>query len=292
MNSLMLHPKCNRRGHEADTSRRFPGETTTSHRRLPVSRALLKRIFTIGVAVLTSWVFSNGAVASDASTAFDAANKLYEAGKFTEAAGAYEQLIQSGHVSDTLYFNLGNACYKAGNNGLAIAAYRRAAQMSPRDPSVRFNLQFVRHKVNGNDTVADPWWHRALHALGLNEWTVLTALGLWLWFLLLALAQWRPSLKTTLQKYLLACGLVTVFLAIFLGARAQDYYFDQPAIVTAREAVVRKGPLADSQSAFAVQDGMELAVLDQKGDWLEVSDAHGRSGWLKRTEVLELRPGA
>src|SRR5450756_8753 len=73
------------------------------------------------------------AKATSAESDFDAANKLYEQGKFTEAVGAYEKLIQSGSGSAALYFNLGDACFKAAQVGRALVAYRQAAQLSPRD---------------------------------------------------------------------------------------------------------------------------------------------------------------
>jgi hypothetical protein len=43
--------------------------------------------------------------AADTSAGFDSANKLYEQGKFSEAAAAYQQMIQSGTSSSALYFN-------------------------------------------------------------------------------------------------------------------------------------------------------------------------------------------
>src|SRR5262249_50947196 len=99
--------------------------------------------------------------------AFDAANKLYEQGKFNEAASAYEKLVQSGQVSAALYFNLGNAFFKAGQVGRAIAEYRRAEQLTPRDPDLRANLQFARKQIQG-PTLAASRWHDWLGKLSLN----------------------------------------------------------------------------------------------------------------------------
>src|SRR5438046_9782179 len=80
---------------------------------------------------------------------FEQANKLYEQGKFKEAAAAYQSLTDHGVEAPAVYFNLGNAWYKAGQNGLAVAAYLRAERLAPRDPSDRFTFYFVRHKFNG-----------------------------------------------------------------------------------------------------------------------------------------------
>ena len=56
-------------------------------------------------------------------SAFESANKLYEEGKYSEAATAYARLLQTGETSPALYFNLGNAFFKSGQIGRAIAAF-------------------------------------------------------------------------------------------------------------------------------------------------------------------------
>ena len=104
------------------------------------------------------------------------------------------------------------------------------------------------------------------------------------------MTQWRRELKQTLRSYITIFGMTGALFAVCLGATLYDCYSSQPAVVITREAIVRIGPLDGSRSAYAVQDGMELSVLDQKDDWLQVSDARRRTGWLKRTDVLLLKP--
>src|SRR5215469_5260146 len=85
-------------------------------------------------------LFALGVVAAGGATAesaFDEANKLYEQGKYTEAANGYEKILQSGQVSAAVLYNLGNAFFKSGQLGRAIATYRRAQQLAPRDPDLR-----------------------------------------------------------------------------------------------------------------------------------------------------------
>ena len=55
---------------------------------------------------------------------FEEANRLYETGRFAEAAALYRVAATNG-VSATLLFNLGNAHFKAGQLGQAMAAYQR-----------------------------------------------------------------------------------------------------------------------------------------------------------------------
>ena len=236
------------------------------------------------------------ALAEDTAT-FDAANKLYEQGKFIEAAAAYQQLLPANPRSETLCFNLGNARFKAGQIGRAIAAYRQAERLSPREPGVRFNLQFARKKVSGGDAPVGPAWQRASAALTLNEWTLLAAAALWLWFVLLALREWRPSWRSALSGYTATTGGVLLLLVGCVAAAANFHFNTTAAVVVVQDAILRSGPLEEAKVLRQLRDGVEVTVLDQKelalGDqkqtWLQVRDGANAPGWLKSDQVIVLR---
>jgi tetratricopeptide (TPR) repeat protein len=222
--------------------------------------------------------------AADISNGFDAANKLYEEGKFPEAASAYEKLIQSRTVSPAVYFNLGNAYFKSGQLGRSIAAYRNAARITPRDPDVRANLEFVRGRVQ-NPTQPPSHWQRSLAALTLNEWAILTAVALWLWLVLLAAIQLRPMLRQSLRALLWFSAIATLALGGCLAA-AWSSDSAKTAIVVASDVATHNGPLDEAPTGATVHDGAELDVLDTKNDWLQVRVDNQRVGWLKRDQVI------
>ena len=219
------------------------------------------------------------------ATAFEAANKLYEEGKYSEAATAYAKLLQTGQTSAALYFNLGNAFFKSGQIGRAIGAYRLAAQITPRDPDVRANLQFARNQAQG-PTLPPGRWQRWLGRLSLNEWTVLAAGAVWLWLFLLAVRQWWPGLRAVLRGYVLTSAILAGLLCACAAVAFYNVRLARVAIVITNEAVVRHGPLAESQTAFTAHDGAELRMLDQKEEWLQVSAGPRQVGWLRRDQVI------
>jgi hypothetical protein len=227
--------------------------------------------------------------AGEGPAPFEQASQLYEQGKFTEAAAAYEQLLQSGHRTLPVYFNLGNAWFKAGQPGRSIAAYLHAERLAPRDPNVRFNLGFVRKKVTGTDAHPVPAWRRTLTALTVNEWATLTAGAWWMCFGLLAWQEVQPAWRRALQSYVVTLGVLTLLFG--LGLVASSRLVASPlAVVIAREAVVRLGPLDESHIAFRLREGTEVGVTDEKrvGDqqwWLQIRDESGQSGWVKRDQV-------
>jgi tetratricopeptide (TPR) repeat protein len=243
------------------------------------------KIIFLHLLIALATLLSMSATAASFDTDFDAANKLYGQGKFPEAAGVYEKMIQSGAVSPALYFNLGDAYFKSAQIGHAIAAYRRAAQMTPRDADIRANLQFARNQVTG-PTMPASRWEKALSQLSLNEWTWLTVLAFWTLFIFLAVRQLRPQWRNS--GFVLGAAAAFVIFGAGLGVMVFLHHQDL-AVVVDRQATIRTGPFEESPDSFTANDGAELQVLDQKDNWLQVTDGHGRVGWLKR-EIVAVIP--
>ena len=220
-----------------------------------------------------------------AADAFEQANQLYERGQFTEAAAAYETLVRAGTVSPALFFNLGNAHFKAGHMGQALLNYRRAEALAPRDPDLRANLKFARNCVPGANLRPVSRWARWLPKLTVNETTLAAAATFWLWLSLLTLRQIRPATRKPLRTATVLAGLGSALLIAMAAAHWHARRAVVTAIVVVPEATVHAGPLDQSPGAFTVRDGLELEVVDTKDDWLRVTDAGGRLGWLKREQA-------
>jgi hypothetical protein len=236
-------------------------------------------------SLLSAWLLCGGVLfASDVTANFPAANQFYAEGKFPEAAKAYEAILNSGAVSENLLFNDGNAEFKSGSLGRAIAAYRRAAMLAPRDADVRANLEFARNQVQGS-TVRESHWQSWLGALTLNEWTALAVITLWVAFLLFAAMQIRPALKNVLHGFARIAMVVAIVFCACLATAATIHSSKSVAVVVLPDAVTRSGPFSDAQNVFAVHDGAELAVLDQRNGWVQVSDGSGRTGWMQGAQV-------
>lgn len=243
-------------------------------------RVSFRTLLLLLTALAIGGVWEGAAASSDVPAQFDAANKLYEEGKFTEAVAAYEAIRQGGVTSPALYFNLGNALFKSARIGRALAAYRRAEQLSPRDPDVRANLRFTRNQVQG-PTKLPSRIERWLRMLSLNEWTTLAAVSFWLTFISLAAAQLKPRLAQSLRNLTIIAAVAMAIFITCLGLAFAYQAGTETAIVVVHEVPVRNGPFDESPDAFKVHDGAELQVLDRKDNWLQVTDGRRRPGWLR-----------
>jgi tetratricopeptide (TPR) repeat protein len=230
--------------------------------------------------------------AADIASAFEAANKLYEQGRYSDAVNGYNQLLASGNVSEALYFNLGNAQFKLGQLGRAIASYREARQLAPRDGELRANLQFARTRARGGSTYHNDRLRVWLGNVSLNEWTLLTAVAFWALFILLALGQWKAELKSKLRSYIVTAAGAAVLFGLCLCLALKLDYLTPSAIVVTGEADVRNGPLDESPGIYKVRDGAELEVVDRKDGWLQVLDPAQRIGWVRQDQVLIFDSGA
>jgi tetratricopeptide (TPR) repeat protein len=239
-------------------------------------------------AILIALVFAVKIFAGNVAADFSAANKLYAEGKFSDAANIYEKILAADAASASLLFNYGNAEFKSGNLGKAIAAYRRSELIAPRDPEIRANLNFVRNQVQGA-TVRQNIWQNWLGNFSLNEWTIFAAAAFWLTFILIAATQIRPALAPKLKGATWVFAALTIFFGAIFGIQAADHFSKQTAVVISTEAMARSGPFDDAQNAFAIHDGAELLVLNQHGDWMQVTDGSGKTGWLpvKQVEILQ-----
>jgi tetratricopeptide (TPR) repeat protein len=267
-------------------SRRNPGVHSTSDSPTRSAHGGLLRPLGAFALALVIWAAPGVLPAAELIPgAFDAANKLYEQSKFTEAAAAYQKLLASGQASPAIYFNLGNAYFKSGQMGRAVAAYRQAELITPRDPDIRANLQFARNQVQ-SPTVAVPGWQKWLQKLSLNEWTWLGVVCFWAWLGVLILTRWRSELRVPLKKFAITLGLAAVLANAGLFGALQVDRVLQTAVIVVPEAVVRLGPLDESQKAFIAHDGAELQVLDHKEEWLQVALDARRVGWVRRDQVI------
>lgn len=241
----------------------------------------------VGIVAAAS---GHAAAAEDLTAAFDRANRFYEQGKYDEAISGYRALVQGGHASAALYFNLGNAYQKSGHPGAAIANYRLAQRLAPRDPDIAANLRFARESAGGANRPGRRW-ERLANVLSINELALMSAGLVWLWLLLLAAGQFRRQWSVSLRPWRTAAGIIAVAAVAWTLLVGQTRLGASMAVVTAREAVVRYGPFEEAQTSYTVRDGAELTVLERKDNWLQVQDGARRTGWLRANDVEVLPRG-
>lgn len=220
--------------------------------------------------------------AATTSETFDEANRLFERGKFSEAAQTYERLVAAGQTNATVYFNLGTSWLHAGRVGLAIHALNRAHRLAPNDSEISNNLRIARLKTG---VKVQESFEGLLSILPLNAWALLAALGTSIWFAVRAYGELLGRNSARHRSALILSGSFALLLIAATMAVIRAQLLVRSVVVITPEAVVRRGPIDESAAVFTPADGIELTVIETKNDWLKVRDVDGQEGWVLASQV-------
>ena len=225
----------------------------------------------------------------------EAANQLYDEGRFAEAALTYEGLVSQGIEDGRLFYNLGNAYHKQNDLGRTILNYERALLFIPRDADLRTNLQFA------NDQAEDKYEAQRESLIGqaslmTSRWLTvneMALLALFCWFGVAALwillkrsytlsRRWREFTRYNLV--LMALGLVCIVL--LLGVRLYADQVRPQGILLPAEVDVLSGPNPNNMTEFTLHAGAKITVLEKRGQWLRLAlPGDELQGWVPAETV-------
>jgi tetratricopeptide (TPR) repeat protein len=210
-------------------------------------------------------------------TDFQAANALYDAGKFVDAAAAYEKIEPK---TANVYFNLGNALFRQEKFGVAVLNYERARQLAPRDPDILANLKFARQRLGADEP--ERFMKAVVASRTAAEWSRYELIAMWLTVLAVAGSVWLPRARTGLRLVAIVAGLMAAAMAGVLVAEAHAV---PAAIVVAGKADVRFAPSAEATVHFQLPEGAKVSIREDRGAWVYVERADGQQGWMKSDAI-------
>jgi tetratricopeptide (TPR) repeat protein len=210
-----------------------------------------------------------------------------------DAIGGFEALVAAGVRNPALEFNLGTAYFRLGDIGAAILHYRRAERLGGPAPDLTANLAYVRARVRPQIAATDTetllarlmFWQSGL-SRDARLWAAagLSVVG---W----ALLTWWLRRRT---PALVAGGATLAALGLIIGAGLMWQVHDESrrpaAVVVADEVVLRlgRGDGYDAALREPLGPGVELRIIDERGDWCEVRLANGVVGWLPASAVAKV----
>ena len=237
--------------------------------------------------VILVWLLGLSVTIAAPSDDLKAANQLYDAGKFAEAAVAYEKIEpKAAHV----YYNLGNAWFRQDKLGLAILNYAQARRLAPRDPDILANLKFAQQRLGVDDVNTPPratqrFLRSVIECCTASEWSAGELVGLWLLALAIGACVYIPKARAAFLVIAVAGFFVFVFSSFALSNQVISNHIAPQAIVVAAETEARFAPLSDSTVHFRLAEGTRVAIREDRGQWLFVERADGQQGWVKAESI-------
>lgn len=216
---------------------------------------------------------------------YNEANAAYEKEDYAQAIELYEQAVKTTKNS-CLYYNLGNAYFKSGQIGKALLNYQRARFLKPRDQDINANIQFLRnYRIDKVLTIENPIIKiiaNLFHFLSFQEAWFWSALSFFVTMLLLTLA---VVFYRKILAYLAIIGAI-IFLYSFISWQIwQGERSSVRAVIIVPEVTLRSGPGQDYKDIYIAHDGLEVRILESRGDYSLVQFPGG-GGWLE-TKAIE-----
>ncbi len=246
---------------------------------------MIKRIFMVMVAACAL------AAASAATKA--EADALYEKEKYSEAAAAYQSVMNDNGVAYEIYYNLGNCYYKLDDMPRAVLNYERAYLLNPGDADVRTNLALARGKTV--DKVVPPsemffvtWWRELTHSMDIASWTAVGIFSFVLMLIGVALYMFMSQLWIRKVGVYGSMALFIVLLVSNLAAFSQhrDMVSRDTAIVMSPAVTVKSSPSDRSTDLFVIHEGSKVEIIDDSmSEWKEVKFEEGKQGWVPADAV-------
>lgn len=236
------------------------------------------------------WITIN-AIASDPQLLIKEANNHYSRNEFDEAIIKYHLVIDSGHISAGLYFNLGNAYYKTHNIKNAILFYERAKILDPGDKDIETNLELARSqtfdKIESIPEVFFVTWFKWLqNRFSKNLWAIISIISfiVSISFFLIYLLSRIVSMKKASFWVGIVILIISILSFIFGYQLDKIESAHNKAIIFSPTVVVKSSPSDTGTNLFIIHEGTKVEVLDKIGDWNEIKIADGSRGWIKESD--------
>jgi len=242
----------------------------------------------LGAIMLAGWLVAGSAgFGQTADDVFNRANELYRDGRFREAVDAYDSILDQGFVSAPLYFNLGNSHYRLGNLAETILAYERARRIDPSDPDIRFNLSLANLRtVDRIEAVPELFlvtWAKSLAGLFPSSITETTLGAAWiLFFSILSVLNLAPrvSQERFLRLLAFACLAVVLLAGGMLILQLMETSDESAAVIVSNVVTAKASPDEQSVDTFVIHEGLKIRIQDSVGEWVRISLADGKVGWV------------
>lgn len=208
---------------------------------------------------------------------------------FVRAASLYQEVLDKGFQSGSVFYNMGNAWMQAGQTGRAIAAYRMAERSLPRDQYLQANLnQALRHagvQSAAGRSVLDYvfFWQNSV-SYAEKAWLVTTLLATVLVLGLVAQFGWRSR---EIKRLNIVAAVVLLLAVISMARDWSKFQLTRHGVVIA-ETTARKGGSDTFDAAFnqSLKDGTEFTVLSAQNDWLQINVGGTGEGWVPARDCV------
>lgn len=224
--------------------------------------------------------------------------KQYQEGQYEQAKDSFQSLLQASPNHPALLFNLGLTQYQLGHHGLAIGLWRKTLEQDPSFLKAQKAIDFVQSQLPAQQPSHQRSWNNYLRTnlLVYTSWDVCLFLFalfgfVFLWLQIKHLAD-RRFLETKKNSpplpapvILIISGVIFGLVVLLMGFKINDHLTSRATIVSF-EVDAKAGPNEDMASLFHLSEGLDVAIQQIHGDWVQVRSQEGQTGWIPKKDLF------
>ncbi len=226
---------------------------------------------------------------------FEKGGALYNEGKYQEAVSTYLSILESGQHSAPVYYNLANSYYKLNHIAPSIYYYEKALQLAPNDSDIKNNLRFAQNMTIDAieelpQTGISKLVNNIIGTFTYEQWAMASIFFMFLFVIVYLLYYFAltPGKKRTAFAVAMLALLCTVFSVVFAYSQFNIEKANRPAIVFAKETLVKSEPNNRSTEVFMLHEGAKVQVQGEVDHWKKIRLADGKVGWIPSGDLKEL----
>lgn len=257
----------------------------------------MKYIVTAIIILLTALSPCKASDVKEAREVYTRAMEEYKEGNFREAYELFNNLIDKGYSSFSLYYNTGNAAFKTGEIPSAILNYEKSLLLKPFNKDARYNLEIAKtYTVDKLEVIPEIFFIDWLKILSLtmraNYWAVGALLFFTVSVVLLAVFLFSDRYRIKKLSFAGAIALFILFLvSLGLGLTNRSLTANNnEAIIFEPVVTGSSSPGTGGNELFVIHEGTKVEILDKLGDWYEISLSDGTIGWIPADNAKKIIP--
>lgn len=224
---------------------------------------------------------------------FTEANNFYNNSKYEKSVEIYLEILDSGHHSAELYYNLGNSFYKLNNIANSILYYEKSLKLNPKDKDVTNNLKMVNNGII-DDVVKIPesFINNQLNNLSnyfsYASWGSILIIFSFLFLLVFIIYFFSkdPIVKrASFTSLFILVVLIGITLKISFNAYEKNY-IEKYAIIFSTKIEIKSEPNERSENLLTLHSGTKVKIIDSFNEkWVKIKLVNGQEGWINNNEI-------
>ena len=122
------------------------------------------------------------------------------------------------------------------------------------------------------------------------EWSAYELTALWLTILAIGAGIFIPKVRTGCLIFAVVSFVGWALSTFALSDEVMGDRTAPPGVVVVSSAEARFAPLADSTVHFKLEEGTQIVIREDRGQWVLVERADGQQGWVTAPAISRVMP--